>query len=388
MRPSSWAVPVRVAAAVVVALGVLIAVISTSASAHGTASDPTVIGPILPTSGIEPTTLATTFPLSQVGYEESEYFISGKATAYSSGNPLTADGLWSVTPSSTAAYETRVVVYRPIDPSKFNGTVMVEWLNVSGGLDDVPDWVLSHNELIRDGFAWVGVSAQAVGVNALVSSDPNRYGSLSDPGDSYSFDIFSQAGQAVWDNSSQLLGGLTPQHVLAMGESQSADRLVTYIDAVAPLVNVYDGYLVHSRIGTPAPLSQSPESAIAVPTSVQFRTDISAPVFEFETETDVAGTTLYDRQTNTNQFRLWEVAGARTTTTTASSSGRLTPGTGRAPSPTCRRCRTHRLRWRGWVPVPRRSTPAAPTGSWRPPSGGSTSGWSTAPRRPFLRSWT
>jgi hypothetical protein len=309
MRPSSWAVPVRVAAAAMVMLATLIAVVSSNAAAHGTAADPTVTGPILPSSGIEPTTLATTFPLSQVGYEASEYFISGQATSYTSSSPLATDGQWSVTPSTTAPYETRVVVYRPIDPSKFNGTVMVEWLNVSGGLDDAPDWVLSHNELIRDGFAWVGVSAQAVGVNALVSSDPTRYGALSDPGDSYSYDIFSQAGQAVWDNSAQLLGGLTPQHVIAMGESQSADRLTTYIDAVAPLVNVYDGYLVHSRIGTPASLSQSPQAAINVPTSVQFRTDISTPVFEFETETDVSGTTLFDRQTDTNQFRLWEVSG-------------------------------------------------------------------------------
>jgi hypothetical protein len=202
-----------------------------------------------------------------------------------------------------------VVVNRPIDPRKFNGTVMVEWLNVTGGLDDAPDWVLTHNELIRDGFAWVGVSAQAVGVNALISSDPTRYGSLSHPGDSFSYDIFSQAGQAVWDNSAQLLGGQTPRHVIAIGESQSAGRLTTYIDAVAKVVNVYNGYLVRSRIGSPAPLSQAPEPTFNVPISVQFRTDISTPVFEFETDTDVSGTTLYDRQPNTSQFRLWEVAG-------------------------------------------------------------------------------
>src|SRR5580658_9005928 len=317
MKLPSLAIPARVAAAVSVTLFTLVVVFTTasttaaSATVAHTAADPTVSAPVLPSSGIMPTTLTTTFPLSDVGYEGSEYFISGTATAYTSPSPLATNGQWSVTPASTtpAAYETRVVVYRPINPAKFNGTVVVEWLNVSGGGDDAPDWVLTHNELTRDGFAWVGVSAQAVGVNALKASDPSRYGALSDPGDSYSYDIFSQAGEAIWDNSAQLLGGLNPQHVIAMGESQSADRLTTYIDAVAPLVNVYDGYLVHSRIGTPAPLSQSPQPAIAVPISVQFRTDLSTPVFEFETETDVSGTTLFDRQTDTNQFRLWEVAG-------------------------------------------------------------------------------
>jgi hypothetical protein len=313
MKPHSLAISARVAVAAAMTLATLVVVLSTSvssASAHGTASDPTVGGPVLPSTGIEPSTLATAFPLSQVGYEQSEYFLSGTATSYLPTSPLTTDGRWSVTPSATAPYKTRVVAYRPIDPSKFNGTVVVEWLNVTGGLDDAPEWVLTHNELIRDGFAWVGVSAQAVGVNALISSDPSRYASLSHPGDSYSYDMFSQAGQAVWANSAQLLGGLTPQHVIAAGESQSAGRLTTYIDALAPMANVYSGYLVHSRIGTPAPLSQPPEPTVTVPMSVQFRTDISTQVFEFETETDVSGTTLYDRQPNTNQFRLWEVAGA------------------------------------------------------------------------------
>ena len=125
--------------------------------------------------------------------------------------------MWTVTPgtvppSDPAPYTTREVVYRPIDPKKFNGTVIVEWLNVSGQVDADPDWTQTHNELIRDGFAWVGVSAQAVGLNQLkcpattppappcpAPGDPARYGMLSHPGDSYSYDIFSQAGQAIRD---------------------------------------------------------------------------------------------------------------------------------------------------------------------------------------------
>ncbi len=78
----------------------------------------------------------------------------------------------------------------------------MEWLNVSGGADAGPDWMLGHNELVREGFVWVGVSAQRVGVDALKSADPTRgeavrYANLSHPGDSYSYDIFSQAGQAI-----------------------------------------------------------------------------------------------------------------------------------------------------------------------------------------------
>jgi hypothetical protein len=256
------------------------------------------------------------FDLAQVGYKQSEFFLAGTATAYTPTAPLTSNGMWSVAPSpNLAAYKTRVVVYRPIDPTKFNGTVVVEWLNVSGGVDADPDWTQTHNELIRDGFAWVGVSAQAVGVNALKCSgsclspgDPTRYGSLTHPGDSYSYDIFSQAGQAIRNNSTQILGGLTPKTLLAAGESQSAARMVTYIDAVQPLAHVYDGFLVHSRGAAGAPLSQSPLPDVSPPSPTLIRTDLNVPVFTFQTEFDVSGA-LTARQPDTNKFRQWEAAG-------------------------------------------------------------------------------
>lgn len=277
------------------------------------ASDPAVSGPV--TGGNGAIVLASTaFPLSQVGYEQSEFFLSGKASAYEPVKPLTTDGKWSVTaiPGANKSYTTRAVVYRPADPRRFNGTVLVEWLNVSGGLDDAPDWTFAHDEMIRDGFAWVGISAQALGVTATKNADPVRYAALNHPGDSYSYDIFSQAGQAVWDNSAQLLGGLKPSHVVAIGESQSAFRLTTYIDAVQPLVNVFDGFLVHSRGAGSSALSQAPEisAPTATPPVVLFRTDLSVPVLTFETETDLLGLGYFpDQQADSALFRLWEVAG-------------------------------------------------------------------------------
>ena len=140
-----------------------------------------------------PQIVSTSFDLATVGYEQNEYFVSGTASAYTSATPLTSNGKWTVTPASTAPYKTRVVVYRPTDPAKFNGTVLVEWDNVSGGLDAAPFWLAAHDELVREGYAWVGVAAQAVGVqggsaNALVANldlvhaDPDRYGTLSHPG--------------------------------------------------------------------------------------------------------------------------------------------------------------------------------------------------------------
>ena len=69
---------------------------------------------------------------------------------------------------------------------------------------------------------------------ALKVADPERYGALVHPGDDFSYDIFRQVGDAVRDRADALLGGLVPERVLAIGESQSAFRLSTYVNAVAP----------------------------------------------------------------------------------------------------------------------------------------------------------
>ena len=109
-----------------------------------------------------------------------------------------------------------------------------------------------------------------------------------------------------------ILGGLRPHTLIAAGESQSAGRLMTYIDAIQPSAHVYQGFLVHSQFGTGAPLSQAPQTNSAAPTPTTIRSDIGVPVFEFETETDVYSSNLTDRlhYGNPRWFRLWEIAGS------------------------------------------------------------------------------
>jgi hypothetical protein len=274
------------------------------------AANPTVTGPVTGGKGAVVLPGTTTFDLGSVGYTQSEFFLSGNASSYAPTTPLSSGGRWQVAPATTAPYTTRIVVYRPANPARFNGTVVVEWLNVSAGVDAAPDWIYAHNELIREGFAWVGISAQASGVAADKTADPVRYAALSHPGDSYSYDIYSQAGQAVRDSTAQILGGLRPRTVLAEGESQSAFRLTTYIDAVQPLVHEYDGFLVHSRGGGSAALSQAPQADSPTPQVVYFRPDLGVPVLATETETDLMALGyLPDQQDDAPGFRLWEMAG-------------------------------------------------------------------------------
>ena len=271
------------------------------------ATSPSLTGPI---AG-PPMLALSSFPLSEVGYQASEYFFAGQATAYTSSTPLESDGVWSAAPSSKADYQSRMVVAAPTDPAKFSGTVLVEWLNVSAGIDSAADWSLGHDEMIRNGDVYIGVSAQAVGVNALSAADAGRYGSLEHPGDSYSYDIFTQVGMAVRTSAATILpGGLQPAFVIAMGESQSAFRLTTYVNAVAPLTHVFDAFLVHSRGGSSAALAEAPLPEVPAPAAVYIRTDKPVPVLTFQTETD--GTLLgylAAVQEDSAAFRLWEVAG-------------------------------------------------------------------------------
>lgn len=307
-------------------------------------ADTTLDGPI--TGGLGSIIIGTgNFDGNAFGYSETEYFVSGTAQSYTSPTPLTDDGMWSVMPNDSADYATRIVVRQPDDPTAFNGTVVVEWLNVTAGLDTPPVWSFSKVELMRSGAIWVGVSAQRVGVEGggnplgearvLKLADPARYGTLSHPGDNYSYDIFSQVGATVWRDAATLFNGLTPERVLAVGESQSAFRLTTYIDALAPLHDVYNGYLVHSRGARAAALSADPGPDVPGSDATRIRTDLSRPVLTLSSETDVVGDRLgYRRaeQPDTDVFRSWEIAGTAHADAYSLGIGDTDDGSGRGSS--------------------------------------------------------
>lgn len=270
--------------------------------------------------------------LAAASYEEHEFAAAGTASSYVAQGELGFDGRWTFTEGDTAPYRTRVLVRRPADPAAFNGTVVVEWLNVSGGLDADPDWQSLHEEITRAGAIWVGVSAQLIGVNGgpvavstpqseaagagrgIRTIDPERYGALDHPGDGFSFDIFTQVARAVRAGG-PLLGGAIPEQIVALGESQSAFALVTYINGVQPLTHAFDGFLVHSRGATGLPLSAPGEGAGIADaiggTPAILREDTTVPVLELQSETDVTGilSSYASRQDDSEVFRLWEVAG-------------------------------------------------------------------------------
>jgi hypothetical protein len=266
--------------------------------------------------------LAENFDLEDVGYQQFEYFLEGTASAYTNLSELGSDGAWAVEPGEQAEYKTRIVVNRPIDPADFSGDVLVEWLNVTAGFETPPSWGTGQLEMRRGGAVWVGVSAQIVGIEGsttgglplplyLKAVNPERYGSLLHPGDSFSYDMFNQVAQAIRNPEGiDPLSGLVAQRLIAYGESQSAGRLVTYVNAIHPLYNAYDGYMVHSRGDGSSPLAQDPQVLIPTPNAVLIRTDLNVPVMTFETETDVLLLGyVAARQPDTDLIHTWEVPG-------------------------------------------------------------------------------
>lgn len=260
------------------------------------------------------------YPEAEVGYRETEFFISGTAHSYVATDELRDDGVWPVATADAAQYRSRIVVLRPIDPEKFNGTAVVEWFNVSGGLDASPDFLATHTELVREGYVWVGVSAQSAGVEGgggafpipLKTVDAERYGSLSHPGDSFSYDIFSQAAQAVRNPAGlDPLEGLKVERMIAMGQSQSAFRMVTYYNAINPTIELFDGFLIHSRGDRGTSISQAPQLDVPTPQRAFIRVDTPEPVITLQSETDVFQlNSVAARQADSANFRLWEVAGS------------------------------------------------------------------------------
>lgn len=242
-------------------------------------------------------------------FVEQEFFISGQARKFKSTGTLDTDGKWNATVvSSNTPYNTVALVRRPADPAKFNGIVIVEWLNVSTGYPLDVDWGMAHEAILRDGYAYVGVNVQKVGIQGVQKLEQfgDRYASGSIPDDDISYDIFSQTAQALRSQPSLLLGNLKPTKIIASGHSQSAMRLTTYVNAIQPLDNAYDGVLIHGRAGPGARIGEGS----SVPSNAFVRADTKVPVFVLQSEMDVTIGPKLSRQPDSTRVRHWEVAGS------------------------------------------------------------------------------
>jgi hypothetical protein len=253
---------------------------------------------------------APSINLAALGYVEQEYQVSGGTTVYQQSGLWLSDGRWAASVAQrNVPYTTRLLVRYPTNPAKFNGTVVVEWLNDTTGGDQDPVWSELYSQLLNKGYAYIGVTAQTAGMSDLKTWDATRYGKLGDSNDGQSYDIFTQAAQLVRTANATVLGGLVPKKVIGAGDSQSAFRVDTYVDAVQPLTHAFDGFLAVGRAVVPAPIGGGLVAASPFPALI--RTDNTAPMIQLNTQGDILE--LDDgvaRQPDNAFLRTWELAGA------------------------------------------------------------------------------
>lgn len=288
---------------------VALALAGNSQAAYETVPTPTVSGPLPATKTSYPF-LATDIDLKEYGYVEQEFLYTGRAYQYN----------WPTTPGSpvdqTATrvedggydFKTRMIVRRPAKAKDFNGVVIAEWMNVTALYDLEANWFGDPYYLLKNGYAFVGISAQSQGVSALCCNaipalgvgpfNPTRYQGLNVDGggivsnDALSYDIYSSALKAVrgQGQGSNPLGDLpAPKTVVASGESQSCGRLGNHYNRVEPLHDIVDAYLL-TVCTNPKLRSDRPEKAVRILS---------------ETETARGPVTDPDGPS----FRKWEVAG-------------------------------------------------------------------------------
>ena len=279
--------------------------------------DVEVVGPV---TGARPPSGAPHVDLSARGYVVEEFQIAGTAAAYvaAGDTPPGSDGRWELEEAGIGDYVSRVLVIRPSDSARFNGTVLLNWQNVSGGAEIRAP---SGGELYDGGFAWVGVSAQEVGIYGfpmgmdrrlgtrsapLKDHDPERYAPLFHPGDQGSFTIFHDA--AAWSatiaaTAVDPMGGLPVERVVAVGGSQSAMRLVAYFNGLHAIEPVVDGFVLGVWEGK-APRYE--EGSMPFGAMTRVRDDTPTPMIVVNSEFEappVANVGAVDTET----FRIWEV---------------------------------------------------------------------------------
>jgi hypothetical protein len=266
--------------------------------------------------------------LAAVGYVEEEYFVSGLAQDFRPVGSLAPDGAWQVERASLRPFTTRVIVHRPIDPARFNGVVLCEWANVSS-----PNEVsCAVNETAhRFGYVYAAISAQPIGIDGLESDprsglrrlDPDRYGPLHIPGDGCSYDVFAAVAGAlmgVETDGPSLLPGLTPRWCVAMGESQSASRLVSYLNAVHHHHRLFTAFLLLALRGGANDFGDTeviPGESRSdfneryfgriIPATI--REDPGAPVLILQSEAEVRIPRVPSPHDN-DWIRVWELAGS------------------------------------------------------------------------------
>ncbi|MCD8231154.1 MAG: hypothetical protein LUD14_04920 [Clostridiales bacterium] len=218
--------------------------------------------------------------LSARGYCEKEYYMYGTANVYRSVNET---GEVEIV-TSDAPYVNRFIVRGPEKPENCSGNVVVEIINPTAFMEIDRMWILGHEQFIRNGDIYIGITSKPNTIPKLQEFNPQRYGKLDwsnpmpekpfpfDPEElirekgvlpdlniSYETGLFwDMLTDLAWllrseDEKNPLLG-FPRDYLYLTGWSQSGCYLLRYLNSFAyrPEVArggaVFDGYLTEGAV--------------------------------------------------------------------------------------------------------------------------------------------
>lgn len=277
-------------------------------------------------------------------YSETEYVISGTARTYEA-KPATD---FEVDVLGESDYTTRALVRQPTDPEKWSGRVVVEYMNASDNMDLQIFWTRAHQQLMRNGDAYIGFTGKTNIFPLLRHFDQDRYGDLGFPsaanaetcglepadadydpnltsGDENGllWDVWNQIGLAVKTGNGPLPGPATT--VIAAGESQSAVALAKLYRwfggdraTTADGTPIFDGYLDEDSPGWVVAADEASDSSLgklnqcgdSLPiedeqVSLALNPDRAAPYFAVHSQWG-----FWPGSTPSTNFRDWTITGA------------------------------------------------------------------------------
>jgi hypothetical protein len=295
------------------------------------------IGPKLPETKASHAFLSSAYlkkplDLSRYGYVEEEYLISGQARVFEWSHKVLAQG----------SYTTRILVRRPRDRQRFNGTAIVEPLNPSTAVDLPIMWAESHEQMLADGYAWVGITIKPNTIESLKKFDPTRYASVAMPNPGarprceakdinpwsqptapshetgLAWDMLSQLGRLLKEDSPANPLGYAAQRLYMTGQSQTAGYARTYASVFGTTVidskgkPLFDAYLYSGSPPWQVPLNQCAKDF--PPGDPRLITPaVGVPIIELFAQGDI-GTNIETRRADADGprdlFRRYEIAGA------------------------------------------------------------------------------
>ena len=278
--------------------------------------------------------------LAKYGYVEQEFLVSGDADLYEFVDDEAQSSAVRVRDEGIP-YTSRLLVRRPADAERFNGTLYLEVLNPTAGWDGDPVWQNTHDYVMRAGAAYAGLTSKPVALDFLRDQwgrDPyptrnaSRYAQLEMPYFGQVWDMLSEVAALLKSPGAEgaPLAGLAVQRTVLTGYSQSVAYQVTYANSFhhrermpdgAPLI---DGYFLSAGGSAKNVNRPTPETEGLPPGDRRNLIHVDVPVVRFQTETEVPRShRLRQHPPEHPLVRIYEMAGgAHVDRATADEGGR------------------------------------------------------------------